>query len=65
MERILMTKRFTFYMASDDKGNAVFSVVQGELNNKLANDLKQVNISSKDEKQNVRELFESIIDSFN
>ncbi|MDM8332716.1 hypothetical protein QUW45_08605 [Limosilactobacillus pontis] len=60
-----MTKRFTFYMASDDKGNAVFSVVQGELNNKLANDLKQVNISSKDEKQNVRELFESIIDSFN
>lgn len=52
-------------MASDDKGNAVFSVVQGELNNKLANDLKQVNISSKDEKQNVRELFESIIDSFN
>lgn len=65
MERILMAKRFTFYMASDDKGNAVFSVVQGELNNKLANDLKQVNISSKDEKQNVRELFESIIDSFN
>lgn len=60
-----MSKRFTFYMASDDKGNAVFSVVQGELNNKLANDLKQVNISSKDEKQNVRELFESIIDSFN
>ena len=60
-----MTKRFTFYMASDDKGNAVFSVVQRELNNKLANDLKQVNISSKDEKQNVRELFESIIDSFN
>lgn len=65
MEQILMSKRFTFYMASDDKGNAVFSVVQGELNNKLANDLKQVNISSKDEKQNVRELFESIIDSFN
>ena len=60
-----MSKRFTFYMASDDKGNTVFSVVQGELNNKLANDLKQVNISSKDEKQNVRELFESIIDSFN
>ena len=52
-------------MASDDKGNTVFSVVQGELNNKLANDLKQVNISSKDEKQNARELFESIIDSFN
>lgn len=60
-----MSKRFTFYMASDDKGNAVFSVVQGELNNKLANDLKQVNISSKEEKQNVRELFESIINSFN
>lgn len=60
-----MSKRFTFYMASDDKENAVFSVVQGELNNKLANDLKQVNISSKEEKQNVRESLESIIDSFN
>ena len=65
MERILMPKKFTFYMASDDKGNAVFSVVQGELNNKLANDLKQVTISSKEEQQTVRELLESIIDSFN
>lgn len=58
-----MTKKFTFYMSSDDEGNAIFTVAQGELNHSLVNNFKQVTISDKEEQQAVKDLLKSIIDS--